>query len=78
MITFKIGLFKLSGIDQETHKHAMQKKGILTPIYTKLEGGGAPKKKLDFLVKFFQKVLKTPFLACIFSRKKMTALQKNW
>ena len=44
------------------------------PKYTNFEGGGGAKKR-DFLVKTFQKVLKTLFLACFFF-KTLPAAQK--
>ena len=37
------------------------------PKYTNFEGGARAKNR-NFLVKTFQKVLKTPFLACFFSK----------
>ena len=40
-------------------------KALLAPVYTNFEGEHAP-KKTAFLVKIFQKVPKTPFLACFF------------
>ena len=40
-------------------------KALLAPVYTNFEGEHAP-KKTAFLVKSFQKVPKTPFLACFF------------
>ena len=45
------------------------------PIYTKLEGECAP-KKLNFLVKIFQKVLKNAFFGLFFQN--FTAARKIW
>ena len=42
------------------------------PKYTNFEGG-ARAKNYNFLVKTFQKVLKTPFLACFFFKTLLAA-----
>ena len=50
-------------------------KASLASKYTSFRGERAPKKR-DFLVKFFQKSLKKPFLGCFF--KILPAAPKFW